>query len=96
MAPERDPKGFGTFEKQAPDTRIACMKECNDETANLCRFPKLLFPMVRNIGHARVDGTANETKNMSHNTFNHRDLIMKTALKAQIVHWKSLSTKRNP
>lgn len=78
------------------DARIACMKEGNDETENLYRFPKVLNPMARNLGHARIDGTANQTKNTSHNALNYRDLIMKTALKTQIVHRKSLSTKRNP
>ena len=29
--------------------------------------------MARNLGLARADGTANQNKNMSHNTFNYRD-----------------------
>ena len=37
-----------------------------------------IFSMARNLGHARADDTADETKNMSHNILNYRDFTMKT------------------
>ena len=40
--------------------------------------------MARNLGHARADDTANETKNVSHNTLNYRDFTMKTDLKFRL------------
>ena len=40
--------------------------------------------MARDLGHARADGTANETKNVSHNTLNYRDFPMKTDLKSRL------------
>ena len=39
----------------------------------ICWFGDLgyeLGAMARNLGHARADDTANETKNVSHNSFN--------------------------
>ena len=40
--------------------------------------------MARDLGHARADGTANEAKNVSHNTLNYRDFPMKTNLKSRL------------
>ena len=38
--------------------------------------------MARNFGHARADDTVNDTKNVSYNNLNHRDLTMKVDLKS--------------
>lgn len=40
--------------------------------------------MASNIGHARADETANDTKNISHNTLNYKDFMMKTGLKSRL------------
>lgn len=40
--------------------------------------------MARNLDHARPDDTANETKNVLHNTLNYRDFTMKTDLKFRL------------
>jgi len=36
------------------------------------------------LGHARADNTANENKNVSHNTLNYRDFTMKTDFKSRL------------
>ena len=48
--------------------------------------------IVINLRQARADDTAKETKNMSHNTLNYRDFIMKTDLKSRLPPYSNQNT----
>ena len=43
--------------------------------------------MARNLGHARADDKANETKHMSRNTLNYRDFIMYLSMLSPRPRW---------